>query len=188
MAPRLLSVQKRSAEAIRRESHVSARLTSQLTPEGYQISIASKKIWPLLLFLPVWLAFWTVGGVLTVRSLLGPHSGPPALYVVLWLVLWAVAELGVAYAWLWNAFGKELVTVRHSDLVMKRDILGLGRSRAFSVSEISHLRTSGPFGSFLLGWAGILNYWSLTGGMIAFESGERPTDLGYTLMRMKLSK
>lgn len=160
---------------------MSARLTSRLTADGYQISIASKKNWWMLLFLPLWLAGWTQGGVLEIRSLLDPHSGQPALFMVLWLVLWAFAELFVAYAWLWNAFGKEVVTVRLGNLVLKRDILGFGRSRLFPVSEISHLRSSGLFGSFRLGWAGTLNFWGLSGGMIAFESGRKTHRFGIHL-------
>lgn len=111
----------------------------------------------------------------------GPHSGQPALFMVLWLVGWAFGELFVPYAWLWNAFGKEVVTVRVGTLVLKRDILGFGRSRVFPVSEISHLRASGLFGSFLLGWAGGLNYWGLSGGVIVFESGGKTHRFGIHL-------
>lgn len=160
---------------------MSARLTSRLTADGYQISIASEKHWSMLLFLPLWLAGWTVGGVLAIRSLLDPHSGQPALFIVLWLVAWTFGELFVPYAWLWNAFGKEVVTVRVGTLVLKRDILGFGRSRVFPVSEISHLRASGLFGSFLLGWAGGLNYWGLSGGVIVFDSGGKTHRFGIHL-------
>lgn len=91
-------------------------------------------------------------------------------------------ELFVPYAWLWNAFGKEVVTVRVGTLVLKRDILGFGRSRVFPVSEISHLRASGLFGSsFLRGWAGGLNYWGLSGGVIVFESGGKTHRFGIHL-------
>ena len=159
---------------------MSTRVASRLTADGYQVSIASKKSWPTLLFLPLWLAGWTVVGGLVARSLQHP-DWPLSLFMVLWLVLWVAGGLRAAYAWLWMAFGKELVTVSYGNLVLKMDILGYGRSKIFPVSEVSNLRASGLFGSLLRGWSGARDPYGLSGGVIAFESGGKTHKFGIQL-------
>ncbi len=137
----------------------------------------------MLIFLSIWFAFWTVGGVTAVLFLLHPDSGPPVLIMVFWLIVWAAAELSVAYIWLWSAFGKELVTVGNGNLVLKKDILGYGRAKVFPVSQVSNLRASGLFGSFLQGWgwSGMAKFYGLSGGVIAFESGGKTHRFGIQL-------
>ncbi len=134
----------------------------------------------MLIFFSFWFVCWTVGGVTAVVFLLHPDSGPPVLLMVLWLVVWAAAELGVGYVWLWRAFGKELVTVGYGNLILKKDILGYGRSKVFPVSQVSNLRASGLFGSFLRGW-GWSKFYGLSGGVIAFESGGKTHRFGIEL-------
>jgi len=135
------------------------------------------------MFLPIWFAGWTVGGVLAIRSLLHPgffRPQPPDLFMAVWLVFWAAAEVWVAYALLWNAFGKELVTVGHGHLILKMDILGCGRSKVFPVSQVLNLSARGLFGSALQRssrtWM-----WGLGGGVIAFESGGKTHRFGMWL-------
>lgn len=60
-----------------------------------------------------------MGGVQAIRSLLDPPSGQPAFFMALWRFWWAFAEVFIVFAWLWNAFGKEVVTVRLGNLVLK---------------------------------------------------------------------
>lgn len=162
---------------------MSTRVTSRSTADSYQISIASKKIWQTLLFLPIWFAGWTVGGVLAIRSLLHPgffRFQLPDLFMAVWLVFWTAAEVWAAYALLRNAFGKELATVGDGNLILKMDILGYGRSKVFPVSQVSNLRARGLFGSALQRSSGTW-MWGLGGGVIAFESGGKTHRFGMWL-------
>jgi len=61
--------------------------------EGVRISIPSK--WSgVIVFLGVWLTFWTIGGVSAARSLQRHFN----LFLCFWLAGWTVGELAVTYA------------------------------------------------------------------------------------------
>lgn len=158
-------------------------MTSRPTADGYQISIASKKLWSALLFGPVMVVLWALGAVLVVGLQSKPGVRPPDLFsdliMAFWWIFWAAWGLGVAYVWLWVAFGKELVTVRYGNLVLKKDILGFGRSKAFPVSSVSNLRASGPFGSRVVRCQ--IDVYAFRGGVITFESGGKTHRFGIQL-------
>ena len=162
------------------EWEMDTRIKSQSTPHGYQISIASKKIRAMLILLPVWLAGWTLGGILAFWQLMHADAEIPAIAMSLWLVAWAAGELGASYLWLWSAFGKEILTVSNGNLVLKTDILGHGKSKVFPVSQITNLRASGLFGSFH-NWSGMAKFYGLSGGVIVFESEGRTFRFGKLL-------
>jgi hypothetical protein len=144
------------------------RHTTELTTEGHRISIASKKNWSMLLILPLWLAGWTFGGFMALKVILHPKPETPVLFFCIWMVGWAAGEAWALYMFLWTAFGKEVVTAGDGNLVLRKDILGYGRSRVFPISQVQNLRASGLFGS-LQGWSGMMRLYGFSGGVIAFD-------------------
>jgi hypothetical protein len=107
-------------------------------------------------------------GILVLTQLARGKPDGEGAFLIVWLVMWAVGELFVAYTWLWNAFGKESVRVFSGLLTIKHDMLGLGRTRTFQIHEISNLRAVGLFGSMLSG-ASSMAYWGISGGTVAFN-------------------
>ena len=151
-------------------STVMPRTRIQRLPQisGMELHILAKRDWGSLIFMPVWLAFWTFGGILAVKVLLHPGPSTPRAFFSLWLTFWLLAEVWVIYWWLWTAFGKEIVTIREGALNIKRDILGYGRTRSFSIGSIANLRPSGFFPSNSY-WENYLVQLKLAGGTVGFD-------------------
>jgi hypothetical protein len=103
--------------------------------EGVRISIPSK--WStVVVFLGVWLTFWTIGGVSAARSLQRHFN----LFLCFWLAGWTVGELAVTYAILYVIGGKEVILANSETLTCKRQIFGLGLAKSYVVREMRNLR------------------------------------------------
>ncbi len=147
--------------------------------DGFRLEIRPGRHWFLLLFLPFWLAGWTVSGIAAVAALL---SGEGSLFLLVWLLGWLVAELFVLYAIAWNAAGKEVVELRNRVLLIKRDVLGWGPARRYQAEEVSDLRASGFFGGpSMYSWSHSMSYWGLAGGTVAFDYRDRTVRFGIQL-------
>lgn len=133
-----------------------------------EVRIAAARNWFVLLFLPVWLVGWTVGGIMV--GLVQIRGGAPDWdgFIYIWLALWLIAAGLALYLWLWNAFGNEVVRIGGSALSLKRDILGLGVRRSFPITGVSNLRAAGLFGS-LHSWSYGMAWYGLSPGVVAFE-------------------
>ncbi len=144
------------------------------------IDIASERhVW-LLAFLPFWLAGWTAGGVFLLIELLRGQPTGGATFSIIWLVFWAGAWAFATYAWLWTAFGKEVIGIASGVLTIKRDVFGRGPKKAFPAHEILNIRPIGFFGRMMT-WEGGLAYWGLTGGTVAFDWRGRTHRFGIQL-------
>lgn len=88
------------------------------------------------------LAFCTVGGVISLWSLLSGHSPIPILLHILWQCGWLVGELAMIYLFLWPLCGQEIITITRKKFVLKRDVLGWGKTESFGSAELENLRAS----------------------------------------------
>ena len=144
------------------------RIQQLQTASGTELHILAKREWGALIFIPLWLAFWTFGGIMAMKWVIHPGSSTPRAFICLWLAGWLFGEVWATYSWFWTAFGKEIVTIREGALSIKRDILGYGRARSFPVGNVSNLRASGWFPSNSY-WANYLVQLKLAGGTVGFD-------------------
>jgi hypothetical protein len=123
----------------------------------------------LLLFLPVWLTGWTFGGIAAMAAVArGESQGG---FLILWLCGWLVGEIFASIAWLWNAFGREVVILSKGFFTYKRELFGTAlTAKTVSIQKLSNLRATGFFSSM---WS--MSYsmaqWGFTGGTIAVDEG-----------------
>lgn len=157
-----------------------SRLKQLPAVNGTELHILAKKDWGSLIFLPVWLAFWTFGGIMAMKWLIHPGPSTPRAFISLWLTFWLVAEVWVIYWLLWTAFGKEIVTIREGALSIKRDILGHGRTRTFPIGSVRSLRASGFFPSNSY-WDNYLIQLKLAGGTVGFDTQGQVKKFGIQL-------
>ena len=108
-------------------------------------------------------------------SIPGPRSASTALFPLFWLVMWGYAEKRVGtsiisgkqqnlfdiawfgfwtfgggcvmYAWFWNLFGRDIVTVGAGELRLRSEIAGVGRDRRFQIDDIHNLRFIPEYGA-----------------------------------------
>jgi hypothetical protein len=146
-----------------------------------QIRIPFRRNWFSLIFLCVWLTFWTIGGIVAagvlLTSLMGQamntgDMGDPFLAV--WLVFWAIAWVFAAANVALQLGGSEILRIEGRDLDIS---IGVGRWRwrkVYRGDQIRNLRSSDPnpmgwpFGARAITFPGLNR-----AGAIKFDYGAR---------------
>ena len=112
------------------------------------------------LFSLVWLVGWlfgevVVGGLLwlALRARL-PWFGPSApsspleplgfefFFMLFWFLMWTLGGGAVIYQVLWNLVGRERIQIDPEGLRLRREVLGLGKTRFYDLAAVSGLRTA----------------------------------------------
>ncbi len=159
---------------------MSSRVQSVPSVTGAEIHIRAKREWGSLLFIPVWLAFWTFGGITAMKWVLHPGPSTPRAFISLWLVGWLFGESWALYSWFWTAFGEEVVRVKEASLILRRDVLGFGRDRSFPIGSLKDLRARGifPTNSY---WGDYMSQMKLGGGTVAVDTQGKTVRFGIQL-------
>lgn len=163
------------------------RSTIRQDPDALRVVIPARRQWFALAFLTIWLCFWAaaeigVGGMM-IAGLLRRNSGNlpgdllPGGFMLVWLTAWTVGGGFALFSWLWQVFGKEIVTLDGFRLGLRSDLLGLHRTRLYDWQTVSDLRVSpAPYDPWRRG--GGRQTWGLGGGTIAFDYGARTYRFG----------
>lgn len=147
-------------------------------PAGPEIVIPARRNWPLIVLMPVWLGLWAIGIAGAAGEVAsGRAQGGEADFLALWLLGAAGAAGFVAYPWLWNAIGREVVGLRPGALAIRRDVAGLGLTREYGLGDVRNLRVSLP-PSEASPWAASMRFWRGGAGVIAFDHGARTVRFG----------
>ena len=109
----------------------SSPLTASDEAEGLRISIPPPRDWAVL-FIVLWLGFWTFAGLHSWRTRISHLS--------LFTAVWVFGELWGSLAILDNFGGREIVLVNSASLTRTRKIFALGWSKTYPVREIRNLR------------------------------------------------
>ncbi|TFI56368.1 hypothetical protein E2493_20600 [Sphingomonas parva] len=105
-----------------------------------QIRIPARRSAFVLVFLCIWLAGWTAGGVAALYEVVRTGDA----FLLLWLTFWAVGWLFVAATILWQLSGAETIAVVTGDLEIGHRMLGLSRRRYYRGAEIRRLAAEAP--------------------------------------------
>jgi hypothetical protein len=147
--------------------------------DGVRLTIPVRRNPGMLVFLPIWLAGWTVGGVMAAAQLLWGNLPDPVApaFLTLWLILWAASEGFLIYVLCWNLAGREVVLVNAQDLITRREVFGMGRSQEFDRMQVRDLRCS-PLAYNPYDFASGMAFWGMGGGLIGFDYGARTYRFG----------
>jgi len=146
------------------------RATIEDGPDGFHITIPGARRRFLSLFLLAWLGGWFFGER-NAFSELTTGAAAERGFLTFWLVGWTLGGLAVAYLILWTTFGRERLILRPDSLLLRREILGFGRNRAYDIRYVKDLRVAPAAGAF--DYRHSLQFWGLGGGRIAFDYGAR---------------
>jgi len=155
---------------------IGSRITIEHTVGGPEVHVRAPRNWWALIFLPIWLAGWTFGGLVA----LGTFLREPQLFLGVWLLGWVAGEALAVLAWSWAAFGEEVLTFYEGVLTLAKRIGPFQRTRRFPLHETSNVRAAGWFGS-PTSFADAMRPWGLTGGTLAFDHNNRPVRFGIGL-------
>jgi len=158
--------------------------TVSVDAQGLLIVIPARRSVFLVLFLTAWLAIWGMSEFLGARRLVvGPR--PTEWILVLWFAAWTYIGAWTVYAWLWITFGKEIVKLCPPSLTIKRDVLGMGITRAYELAQIRNLRASLPYAN-PYDWVGTGA--GLFQGTLAFDYGAKTFRFGVGLPEAEASQ
>ena len=157
------------------EAIASPRYVVETDGSGERIRIKARRQIFALLFMPIWLAGWTAGGVMAIRQVFENFDA----FLLFWLCAWALGWLCVASTIAWMIWGSEVLAVVGRDLEVSTQIGPWSRRKVYRGSEIRDLRAgeASPFQAFrfdspLLGGRF---------GMIRYDYGARTIRVGASL-------
>ena len=102
---------------------------------GERIRVRARRNLFALLFLPFWLFFWTIGGIMAIAEF--ARTGQPFLAV--WLGGWALAWVAVVLVVAWMVAGAELIGVNAGDLEIGQTLFGVTRTRLYRGRDVRNL-------------------------------------------------
>jgi hypothetical protein len=159
-----------------RVKEIGSRVTIEHSIGGPAVRIRAPRNWGALIFLPIWLAGWTFGGVLAI----GAFFREPRLFLGVWLIGWLAGEAFAILAWSWAAFGEEVLTLGEGSLSLAKRIGPFQRLRRYPLHNSSNVRAAGWFAS-PTSFADSLRPWGLTGGTVAFDHHGKSVRFGIGL-------
>src|SRR5260370_36904333 len=80
------------------------RLQRLPTVSGTELHILAKKDWGSLIFIPVWLAFWTFGGITAMKWVIHPGPSTPRAFITFCLAGWLLGAVWAIYWWRGGGF------------------------------------------------------------------------------------
>ena len=156
----------------------TAKASVSDTPEGLVINIPAAKSWWAILFIGFWLCGWAFGEFGAIHQLASGRMSASgvSLFLFGWLGAWTVGGFVAVSFWLWNVTGHEIVLLTPASLAIRRDILGLGRSREYDLPSVKNLRIDRTPMNSGFGWSSSSR--SIFGGAIAFDYGAKTFRFG----------
>jgi hypothetical protein len=110
------------------------------SPEGLEIVIPAPRIWPVVVFLGLWLAGWVTGEVFALRQILSPSPLPAKAFLAVWLAFWTFGGSAALSICVWMLAGHERVRLRPDALTIQREAFGLGPVTVYEFGRIRNLR------------------------------------------------
>ena len=159
--------------------YIGKRISIKRSDEGFSIVILSlaDKLKNRLLLL--WLALWSIAGIIVFSQYFTITDPNTRIAVIVWLGFWLYFEFKITGAYLWRKSGKEIIKIRENKLLYKRDVSGRGKIKTYTADFIKDLHIVEPKESF---WESINNsYWVIAGEKLAFDYYGREIKLGLQL-------
>jgi hypothetical protein len=121
--------------AIRYEKPKGPRFTMVFENGREEVRVPARRNWLVIIFLPLWLIPWTIGGIVAMYELVTTHEP----FIALWLCFWTVGWIFAAGAVAWTMAGLEFVRVLGRDLEIGYRLFRFERSKGYRGEAIGAL-------------------------------------------------
>ena len=157
----------------KRGKPIISRSNNRLT-----IGIPANKNWMVIFLLSAWLAIWWLGEVGAFQKIMaGFRYDTAKVFLLLWTAGWTITGIFALITVLWQAFGREYISIENNVLSFRRMILGFGRTVRFDVSEIKNLRVNPNIKEGFEAFSSSINLkhipWGMKDGSIQFTYGTK---------------
>lgn len=160
--------------AIRYEEPKAPRFRTVMENGREEIRVPARRNWFALLFLPVWLTAWTIGGGVAVYGLITTLDP----FLAVWLCFWAIAWLFAAATIAWMLAGAEIVSVTGGDLDVGYRLFGYERAKRYRGDTISALGVASGRDPFRRLQLSVPFLPALRTGAVKFDYGARTIYFG----------
>ena len=145
---------------------------------GVELTIPSRRNYLMVAVFIIWLGGWFMGESAAIRTVFFEHKSLDdghTAFMAFWLIGWTAGGIGVLLAVLWNIAGCERVRFGSDEVVLRKEIYGLGFGRRYDPSKVSNLRvleTSGFPANFGR------RAWGVNAAPLAFDYGAQTMHFG----------
>jgi hypothetical protein len=103
-----------------------------------------------MVLLPLFFLAWSFGGIIGMPNLLSgkvyelnPSRSPIflTLFLLVWLICWALAEMYIIYVIARMYFGQEIVEITESSFIVRQQVFGFSNERVYHLTALWNLRT-----------------------------------------------
>lgn len=136
--PELEAFRRHQARVEARAEPRSSRIAILETADGLGIYNPSRRSWPLVAFLVVWLAGWAAGESFALSQIVGAPL-PVVAFLAIWGSLWTLAGVGVTTVVLWLLGGAEVLFLTDGFLVREIRFFGLVRRKVVPLDAITDI-------------------------------------------------
>lgn len=150
------------------------------TPDGLEVVIPARPVWPLA----IWFAVVVVGVIVGLGFALAdmPRSGSPGgdPAPMMLVAVMAIPLLFIAFMEAWMLAGRERVRLGSRTLLIRPELFGVGRQWEYELDHVRNLRVS-PFGYLRHDPTSGLRFFGASAGTIAFDYGAATVRFGAAL-------
>lgn len=119
---------------------IGNKISYSQTAEKLLVNISGKGTQQQITLLTIWLALWTLGGIVVISQLFLDYPREEKMYLSIWLAFWLYFEWRVYYVLRWRKQGVEIVKIENGVLSYSREINGLGKVKTYQTEHIRNLQ------------------------------------------------
>ncbi len=160
--------------------YIGKRISIKRKENEISIVIISLKEKAKNILLTIYLALWSLSGIIVFSQYLLIPDRDTKLALLVWMAFWAYFEYKIFKAYMWRKFGVEKIKLRNGSFLYKRDRAGKGKVKEYQFDFIKELRLVVPKENSF--FENINNsYWVIAGEKLAFDYNGREIKFGIQL-------
>lgn len=148
--------------------YIGKRISIKRKENEISIVIISLKEKAKNILLTIYLALWSLSGIIVFSQYLVIPDPNTRLALLVWMAFWAYFEYKIFKAYMWRKFGVEKIKLRDRKFLYKRDRAGKGKVKEYEYDFIKELKFTEPKENSF--FENINNsYWVIAGERLAFD-------------------
>lgn len=159
------------------EKPYSGRATIQKDGDSLEISIPTAKPIFDIIFLMAWLGGWYFGETAALDQVFSDTTeGGNSWFLIFWLVGWTIGGVFFILIFLWIIGGKETVSIDSGEMILGREIFGVGHYKTYNINDIKYLTINPRLDKDQ--WGQARDRYLVRSGLIEFDYGLRTIKFG----------
>lgn len=123
------------------EITIPNRSTITETYNGIEIIVPAKKQWFVIIFLGLWLCFWSVGEFFAVKTIFTGKIGiATGVYLFVWLSGWTYGGFFAFKSFWWIIAGQEVISFTKNDFIINKKGAFFYKATTYGTADAKNFR------------------------------------------------